>query len=58
MNDGHVNEAQWTDQCLAALPSDGVWTRDAARGLSRLKEKLNADARGKSTGAGRSVPWS
>jgi len=42
-----MNDGEWTDQRLAALRSDGDWTPDAARGLSRLKEKLDADARGR-----------
>jgi len=42
-----MNDGEWTDQRLAALRSDGDWTPDAARGLSRLKERLDADARGR-----------
>jgi cytochrome c biogenesis protein CcmG/thiol:disulfide interchange protein DsbE len=40
-------DAQWTDQRLAALRSDGDWTPDTDRGLSRLRERLDADARGR-----------
>ena len=46
MNDSHMNE-QWTDRRLEALRSDDGWTPDAARGFSRLGERLDADARGR-----------
>jgi len=45
--ESNKNDAQWTDQRLAALGSHGEWTPDAARGFSRLKERLDADARGR-----------
>ena len=46
IKDGHMDE-QWTNRRLEALRSDGDWTPDAARGFSRLKERLDADARGR-----------
>ena len=45
--ESNKNDAQWTDQRLAGLGSDGDWTPDATRGFSRLKERLDADARGR-----------